>query len=355
MGGDSSQKSKQTTTTELPANQQGNIDQLLSGALDYYNSGGRNFFAGDTVADFDPLQTQGQNQLVNYANGAGQDLINRATSANDVFLDPNNIFNPSQIPGFQGNVDALTRGFTQNLTENILPSVRGGGTASGQFGGSATGIGEALSVERSNAGLSDSLSDLYLGSYGLGLDSFNQAQNRVPGLFNLGAAPGQITTGVGDARQNQEQAEIGGERERFEFGQNEQMILLDFLKNITGGAGQFGGTTTTEGKTTGGSGSPINQGLGGLMSLASLWGGGGVGGGLTQGAGTGGGMFGSGPTFSDRRLKQNIKRIGMKSGYPWYSFTIFGKEMEGVMADEVPEDFTQVVNGYLMVDYSRIL
>jgi hypothetical protein len=288
MGGDNTTSSTQTTTQTLPANQQNNVDQLLQGALQYFNSGGRTFFPGDTVANFDPLQTSGQNQMVNFAQGTGQDLVGNAIRGNQFFLDPNNIFNPQNVPGFQGNVDALTRGFTQNLTENILPNVRAGGTASGQFGGSATGIGEALATERSNAGLSDSLSDLYLGAYGLGLDSFNQAQNRVPGLFNAGLAPGRVTSGVGDVRQNQAQAEIGGERERFEFGQNEPIAMLQLLRDLTGSAGQYGGTSTTTGTQSGGENSLFNQGLGTFLTLASLFlNPAGATAGLTQGAGVG--------------------------------------------------------------------
>ena len=282
MGGSSTRKS--TTSTQLPANQQLNIDTLLQGALDYFNTGGRSFFPGDTVADFDPLQTQGQNQLLDFAGGIGGDLTSEAIAGNRFFLDPENIFNPSNIPGFQQATDELTRGFTQNLTENILPNIRSGGTASGQFGGSATGIGEALSVERSNKGLSDSLGQLNLGAYQAGLNQFNQAQNRTPGLFALGARPGQITAGVGAARQGQEQREIEGQIQRHNFEQNEPLFNLAALQSSTGTAGQFGGSQTTTERV---SSNPINQGIGALISGASLLGG--NPGPLLSGGGKGGG------------------------------------------------------------------
>lgn len=269
MGGGRS-SSSQTTTTTLPANQQRNIDQLLNGALQYYNSGGREFFPGDLIADLNQNQVGGHDQLLGFAGGQGQDLINSAIGANSLFLDPNNIFNPSQMPGFQGTVDDLTRNYTTNLLENILPAVRGGATAAGQFGGSASGIGQALSVDRSQQALGDSLSNLYLGAYGQGLDSFNQAINRVPGLFQLGLAPGQVQSGVGDVQQNQAQREIQGEVARHEFEQNEPIFLLQLLRELTGQAGTFGGSTQTNSsqKTKG---SPITQALGGALSLASMW------------------------------------------------------------------------------------
>ncbi len=269
-GGSQKQKSQQTQTTSLPANQQRNVDTLLAGALDYFNSGGREFFPGSTVAQFDPSQTEGQGQLLNFASGTGQDLVNRAISGNDFFLDPENIMDPNRIPGFQGSVDDLTRGYTQNLTENVLPAVRGGATAAGQFGGSASGIGQALTAERSNQGLSDSLANMYMGAYGQGLDMFNQAQNRAPGLFALGAAPGRLTSSVGDVRQAQDQRNIGEDVARHNFGQNEPIVLLNLLKQLTGSSGEYGGTVESQGESrTTTSSSPL-QALGGLLSLATM-------------------------------------------------------------------------------------
>ena len=69
-------------------------------------------------------------------------------------------------------------------------------------------------------------------------------------------------------------------------------------------------------------------------------------------AGSAMGMFG----FSDRRLKSNIARIGTTpGGYGWYEYDIFGRREQGVMADEVPAEWTTThPSGYLMVDYSKV-
>lgn len=273
MGGGNQTQTQETTTT-LPGNQQRNVDVLLQEALNYFRGGGREFFPGDTVANFDPFQTQGQNTLVDFATGTGQELVSGALEGNQFFTNPENIFNPENIPGFQGVTEAITRQHTDNLLQNILPQIRGGGTASGQFGGSASGIGQGLAVGQSQQALGDSLSNLNLGAYQLGLDSFNQALNRAPSLFALGAAPGSLVSGVGAERQAQDQREIGGERERFSFEQNEPAIILSLLQSLTGGAGQFGGTTTTTSETDPGS-SGLLQGLGTALTLAIMLGSGG--------------------------------------------------------------------------------
>jgi hypothetical protein len=64
------------------------------------------------------------------------------------------------------------------------------------------------------------------------------------------------------------------------------------------------------------------------------------------------GMF----SFSDRRLKSNIERIGYTpAGYGVYEYDIFGNREIGVMADEVPAEWTKLhESGYLMVDYSKV-
>jgi len=74
----------------------------------------------------------------------------------------------------------------------------------------------------------------------------------------------------------------------------------------------------------------------------------------------GGAALGAPPgTFSDRRLKSNIVRIGTHPiGVGIYEYDIFGGRQIGVMAQELmevmPEAVHQHPSGYLMVDYGRL-
>jgi len=70
-------------------------------------------------------------------------------------------------------------------------------------------------------------------------------------------------------------------------------------------------------------------------------------------------QIGSAFAFSDRRLKSNIKRIGTHAmGFGIYSYTMFGVEQYGVIAQEVqqirPDLVKRHANGYLMVDYGGL-
>ena len=74
----------------------------------------------------------------------------------------------------------------------------------------------------------------------------------------------------------------------------------------------------------------------------------------------GGAALGAPPgTFSDRRLKSNIVRLGTHPiGIGIYEYDIFGGRQIGVMAQELlevmPEAVHQHPSGYLMVDYGRL-
>jgi hypothetical protein len=65
--------------------------------------------------------------------------------------------------------------------------------------------------------------------------------------------------------------------------------------------------------------------------------------------------LGSAWLMSDRRLKSDVRRIGTWKGYPWYEYTIDGQRVQGVMADEVPVEFTITLpSGYKMVNYGAL-
>lgn len=62
-------------------------------------------------------------------------------------------------------------------------------------------------------------------------------------------------------------------------------------------------------------------------------------------------------SYSDRRLKRNISRIGTTpGGQAWYKFDyVWGEHAQGVMADESPLDAVSYDrNGFALVDYARI-
>ena len=78
--------------------------------------------------------------------------------------------------------------------------------------------------------------------------------------------------------------------------------------------------------------------------------------GLMSGIGGLAGVAGQYGMFSDRRLKTNIRKLGVRNGQQWYSYDyIWGQPSIGVMADEVPENARILhPSGFWMVDYSKV-
>lgn len=106
-----------------------------------------------------------------------------------------------------------------------------------------------------------------------------------------------------------------------------------------GSAGSYGTQTQTQ---------PGNP-FGGLGLLGSI---------LTAPVSGGGSIIGN--AFSDRRMKENIERVGEYNGIPVYEFNYLyqPERWRGVMADEarsiVPDAVHEGPGGYLVVDYSKL-
>lgn len=70
-----------------------------------------------------------------------------------------------------------------------------------------------------------------------------------------------------------------------------------------------------------------------------------------------GGLLQIGSLFSDRHMKENIRRVGQTdAGVPIYTYNYKGSPVThmGVMADEVPHAITGEINGFKTVDYARV-
>lgn len=276
MSGKSGQTQSSTTTTALPANQQQNADLMMAGARDLYATGGPKYYGGQTYAGTDPLQTQGRAAATNYAGGVGQDLVSAVNKGDQYWLNTNNVFNPSNIPGFNRAQEGVTSQVTNNLTRNILPQIRQGSIASGSLGGSRQGLGEALAVGETNRNLGDTLANMNMQAYGQGQSMYNSAAQRAPQTYGLGLAPAQTMETVGAQNQADVQKGIDANVARFNFDQLRPLMNLQALQGFTGSAGQYGGTNTsntTEG-TTGG-GNQWMQGIGTLLTtIGAMYGGG---------------------------------------------------------------------------------
>lgn len=270
MGSRGGQQAAGTQTTYLPPEQQTNVDLLMKGARDFLASGGPQYYQGSTVAGVDPLQTQGRAQQVDYANNVGRQLAGDVVANDRFWLNPNNIFNPSNIPGFAEAQRGLTQNVTRNFTESIMPELTGTAAAGGALGSSRAGLTSALAATRTNEALAQQLAQMNMDAYSQGLQMNNAAAARAPQTMMVGAAPGAMLESVGAQNRADQQQQINADMDRWNYEQLRPLNVLQAFQQLTGTAGQYGGTVSSNQQQTATGSNPL-QGVGAALALASLF------------------------------------------------------------------------------------
>lgn len=290
------------------------LDQGLADAQAMYNAGGFNItpWQGDLVADQDALQTQAYNMAGGVAGGA---LAGAGASQMSLM----NAMNPN----YQSAAFDQVR---QNAINAITPQINSSFAGSGMTGSSLHAQNLAQGLTQGIAGVEN--------------EAFQAAQNRSLQAAGMMGQVNQDAYGaidfmsqMGAQQQAQQQAEIQGQVLQDQQAQTgELQALQDYLSLASGAGSMFG---TSMGSTT----ATQNPGLLGMMGF---------------------GLQAAPLLFSDRRLKENIRRVGSTdSGLGVYTYTYKGSDRVemGVMAQEVEEirpEAVRDVNGYKAVNYDLI-
>lgn len=258
-----------TTTANFPPWLEEMMRRVATETNRLYDAGAPQFYPGDTVADFTPDQIAGQNRLRQQLTGyqdpdSVSNTLLRANAANNTYLDPEQVWNLSAVPGYQAVREGIVQDAGRNLAENYMPSVRSAAIANGNFGGSRAQIGEALAAARSTDELTQNLGNLDMNTFQTLLQANQNAINRAPSLAGATLAPAQGLVDLGQTIQNQNQSEITGARERFDYTQNQPWWLLDQLRTSAGGGQSTGSTQRTTG-----TGPNAWQTIGGLLALGT--------------------------------------------------------------------------------------
>jgi len=296
----------------------------------------------DFVAQLNAQQYQGID-AVNNAAGAYRPYFDQAAStfaqglksAQPQALNLEQFLNPYQSQV----IDATIKQMGQ-ANEQAQSGALGTAISSGAFGGDRAGIAAANLANQQGLAMGSTLAGLNAQNYNQALQAAQQQQ----GLY-LGATQadlermmqgGQFYAGLGTAAQQAglqgaeaqinagtlaQQTEQAGKSALYNQFQQQQAYpfqVAQFLANIAMGTGALSGSTTT------------------TTQPSSFW--------------------------SDRRLKEDIQRIGhTDDGLPIYKYKYKGDDAHqthiGFMADEVEQHKPEAVgvagNGYKYVDYDR--
>jgi hypothetical protein len=320
-----------TSTTE-PWEEQ--IPYLTGGfkeAQRLYNRAAPEYYPGETLAGFDPMQKAAQQATIGYAMGprvagmqaGGEGALMRSLGGYTGFtpgqagdLLAGNVRTGAGTP-YGAMENALTQGVTSNLQQNILPGIRQQQIQYQPGGSSRANLAQNQAIAKAvQSGLTKPLADMYSDAYqtaqGLRMPMsqsiIGQQQYGQQMYPSIMAAPLNIYGAMGDVgaqRRAMTQATMDSDMARYQYqAAAPQQQLANYMKMITG---NYGGTTT---QTSPGP-SALDQ-IGQVAGIASMF-------------------------MSDARMKENIEFDGIWKGHNVYTYNFKGSNTRsrGVMAQEI--------------------
>ncbi len=316
------------------------------------------YYPGETVAGFDPLQTQAQDAAAGYITGPrsaaqqayAEDALLRGLSGQTGFsseqmgdLLAGNVRTGAGTP-YQAMADALSGDVINRLHGSILPNIRQQQVMYQPGGSSRAALEQNKAVTGAvKQGLTLPLAQMYSDAYstaqGMRLPAsqmmINQQMNSLGMYPSIMSAPLNMYGALGDIgaqRRALTQATMDADMARYQYQATApQQALANYMNSIQG---NYGGQTyqTSPGPSAM---DQIGQAIGIAGSIAGI-------------------------ARSDRRIKNNIVPEGSKwKGLNVYSFNYIGDDTprRGVMAQEAEVLYPHAVHevgGIKYVDYGAI-
>jgi hypothetical protein len=240
----------------------------------------KNPFTGDFLAQPTATTQEGLQSLTNAARSTGIPTANNsfidmagATARGD-YLDPN------KNPFIKSVVDAASRPVTERFTNTVLPAISDQAIAQGAYGGSRQDVQQNQAADDLARTLSEMSSGMYMQNY----MTERENQFKVPSMlgqsFDISTLPGQALLNVGNMQQQQNQAALDNERQKFMEVKQAPWYGLGEAAQIL----SQGGFSTVTGTQTGPNPNYVDpftnfmkMALGGASTVASMGSGGGFG------------------------------------------------------------------------------
>lgn len=223
------------------------LQDMLSEAQRLYQTGGPQYYPDSTVAQFAPAENLARNYLQDFASNRASQQAEGAENALQRTLS-GEFINVAENPYVQQVVQNSVRPAVEQLTREVLPSIRSSFINTGGFGGSKQGIAEGMAIQGAQQALADSAANTNLAAYGQGLQSYMQGLNLAPSIQNMGMLPGDILQAVGGQERAMDQANLNDLIARWQYGQNLPYNTLADYSNLltrTSLGGQAESTTIT--------------------------------------------------------------------------------------------------------------
>ena len=219
FGGNTDTKTK----TEPWREQQPYLIKGFKEADKLYNAEGPAYYPGDTVADFNPYQTQAQGL------GAQRGLLGNATMGMAE--------NYTQgVLGGQYLNNPYNDAVFSNIQSKVMPSVNTIFSNGGRYGSN-------LHADAAARGLTEAYAPYAAQMYEQGLSRMDNAARFAPTFAANDYADINALSAIGQQQQDQQQREIDAQVARYNFGQDQPANKLGQYMGFVGGTG-YGGVTS---------------------------------------------------------------------------------------------------------------
>lgn len=202
------------------------------------------YYPGQTVAEFNPVQLAAQANAINTAQNIGTDLNPLVASSLQFGLTDAMGPNPYLQEYMRIQEDPLVDRF-QN---EIIPQIDTAASQQGAFGGVRQGLAKAQATENLARQVGDMRTSLAFQGYNQGLNTFGNTLSQVGNIYDTLQTPTNILANVGDTLQAQEQSQINAAIDRFNFMQNPDLArfkqyagILAAASDVSGGGSQLPG------------------------------------------------------------------------------------------------------------------
>jgi hypothetical protein len=294
-----------TTKTDPWSGQQPYLNQAFQSARDLYNNGNTatapQYYGSSTVAGFNPTERN----AISGISDTGMNGNSALNSAGDALTNYNN-----------GSMLSASNPYFQQMAQNISSTVTPQIESQFTHGNAMNNPAAAFATSQ---GLGSAIGNLAYQNYNDQSKNQLTAASLSPQQYQTQLGGQQAALTAGQAQQTQDQSQLTDQVNRWNYNQQlPYQQLNQFTNTINGQYGSTGSTTSP------------NQSL-----LGSL--------------------------FSDRRVKEDIKRIGSAdNGLPIYLYRYKGDDVYhiGFMADEVEKVSPEAVseyNGIKMVNYKKAI
>lgn len=259
--GGGSQKVTQTTKQELSPEQR----ELLNTSMGLIKPVAGNLPDQPAVPGFDPAQVQAQGGMLAKAGAGGplEQLSSNAAGATN-FLTSGDVMDVSRNPHLQGAVDAAVRPLTEQFQQSVMPSVRGGAIQAGALGSSKAGQARDQAANAYMRNVGDTSANLLNQAYGQNLEAMLKGIALTPQTQSASLFPQIVQDTVGGQRRTlqQQQQQQAFDEEMFPFQMGLQLLGASAA---TPGGGTTAAVTGAQPQS-----SPLQQGLGTLMSFLAF-------------------------------------------------------------------------------------